>query len=111
MACGTPVVATAVGALPEVIAAGGGGVLAARDDARGIAQQIETLLAYPERRQTLGAAGRRGVQAAYAWPQVAARTAEVYAELLQRRGRPASRSTSDSPGKRRASASSPASAP
>lgn len=82
MACGTPVVATAAGALPEVIQTGGGGLLVPRGDARGMARQIAALLADPERRRALGAAGRRGVEVAYAWPRVAARTAEVYAELV-----------------------------
>jgi glycosyltransferase involved in cell wall biosynthesis len=110
MACETPVVATAAGALPEVIETGGGGVLTPRDDARGIAREIDELLANPARRRALGEAGRRGVVSAYAWPSVASRTAEVYSELVSRRGRPASTMTSASAGKRPASASSVASA-
>ena len=115
MACGTPVVATAAGALPEVIETGGGGVLAPRDDPQGLAQCIAALLADPDRRRALGRAGRRGISAAYGWPSVARRTADVYAEVVvehaSRRGRPATRITSATAGARRASASSPASNP
>src|SRR5262245_32170731 len=77
MACGTPVVAAAAGALPEVVGTGGGGVLVARDDASALAAGIRELLADPARRAELGARGRAGIVAAYAWPSVAARTAEV----------------------------------
>jgi len=104
MACGTPVVANAAGALPEVVSTGGGGVLvdAARPDA--LARAIRSLLADVRARAELGAQGRKGVEAAYAWPRVAARTAEVYAELVAaRRGRPASTSTSAAAGQRAAS--------
>jgi len=108
MACETPVVACAGGALPEVIETAGGGLLAPCDNADALARAIRTLLEEPERRQALGRAGRRGVEAAYAWPRVAARTAEVYDELLEeRRGRPAMSTTSASPGSLRASASKP----
>ena len=112
MACGTPVVACAGGALPEVLATSGGGLLSPCDDPAALAHAIRELLEDPDRRRALGEAGRRGVEAAYGWPRVAARTAEIYADLLEeRRGRPAMSTTSASPGSFRASASSPTSAP
>jgi glycosyltransferase involved in cell wall biosynthesis len=104
MACGTPVVACAAGALPEVVETGGGGVLVAGDDPGALAAGIRALLADPARRAELGARGRTGIVAAYAWPSVAARTAEVYAELLAaRRGRPARITTSAAAAERLAS--------
>jgi glycosyltransferase involved in cell wall biosynthesis len=107
MACGTPVVATAAGSLPEVIGAGGGGILVEPGSPQALAKGIAQLLEQPAARAELGARGRRGVEAAYAWPRVAEATAEVYAELLrERRGRPASTTTSASDGRPRASASS-----
>ncbi len=107
MACGTPVVATSAGALPELIEEGGGGLLVAPGSAEALAHGIALLLAQPSARAELGALGRKGVLAAYAWPRVAERTAEVYAELDRRRsGRPASSTTSAPPGQRRAHASS-----
>jgi len=110
MACGTPVVACRSGALPEVIEVGGGGLLAERDDPDSIAAQIRRLLDNHELRAKLAARGRDRVVAAYAWPRVAKATADVYAEVLAERGRPARTTTSENAGTRRANQSSPSSA-
>jgi glycosyltransferase involved in cell wall biosynthesis len=111
MACGTPVVACAAGALPEVVTTGGGGVLVPPRDPTALADGIARLLAQPATRAELGVLGREGVRAAYAWPTVARRTAAVYEEALAaRRGLPASTTTSARPGSRPARASRPASA-
>ncbi len=97
MACGTPVVATRAGALPEVIATGGGGVLVQRDDPEELAKELARLLEQPEMRGELGARGRIGTERAYSWPRIATATAAVYAEAIaERRGRPASTITSAS---------------
>jgi glycosyltransferase involved in cell wall biosynthesis len=113
MACGTPVVAAATGALPEVLRRGGGGILVPHDQPEALAKAIASLLEQPAARARLGSQGSRGIAEAYSWPSVAAATAEIYAETLAaarvRRGRPASRTTSASAGARRASPSSPAS--
>jgi len=107
MACGTPVVASAAGALPEVMRTAGGGLVVPKGDADALARAIATLLADPERRRRLGAEGRGRVVDAYSWERVAARTVGVYRELLaERRGRPASTITSAHSGARRASPSS-----
>jgi len=104
MACGTPVVANAAGALPEVVSTGGGGVLVDASRPDELARAIRALLADSRARTELGVQGRKGVETAYAWPRVAARTADVYAELLAaRRGRPARTSTSAAAGQRAAS--------
>jgi glycosyltransferase involved in cell wall biosynthesis len=104
MACGTPVVANAAGALPEVVSTGGGGVLVDAARPESLASGIRALLADERARAEFGAQGRQGVEAAYAWPRVAARTADVYAELLAaRRGLPARTSTSAAAGQRAAS--------
>ena len=82
MACGTPVVATDAGALPEVVGVGGGGVLVPRDDAESLAKAIRGLLEQPETRRALAERARHRVEAAYAWPRVAARTALEYRHVL-----------------------------
>jgi glycosyltransferase involved in cell wall biosynthesis len=111
MACGTPVVATSAGALPEVLATAGGGVLVPVDDPRAMARGVAELLDAPERRAQLGARGRRGVVEAYSWPRIARTTAESYAEVAAEwRGRPESTTTSARLGTRRANQSSARSA-
>jgi len=109
MACGTPVVACRSGALPEVVETGGGGILVERDDPASLAAGIRRLLDDSALREELGARGRERIVAAYAWPRVAAATAEVYADVLAARGRPARTTTSDSAGNRPAIQSSPSS--
>jgi len=85
MACGTPVVATRAGALPEVVETGGGGRLVELGSASALARGLSALLADDALRQDLGERGRKGVLAAYGWPSVAERTAGVYREVLRER--------------------------
>jgi glycosyltransferase involved in cell wall biosynthesis len=98
MACGTPVVAAASGALPEVVRAGGGGILVPPENSEALAKAIAALAEQPEARRALGARAPGRIEAAYSWARVAARTAGVYAELAEtaasRRGRPARTTTS-----------------
>lgn len=99
MACGTPVVATRAGALPEVIGLTRGGVLVDNDSPEALARGIEQLLGDPARRSALGTLGRARVVEHLSWRRVALATAEGYAEVLaERRGRPTSTITSESPG-------------
>ncbi|MCZ7569135.1 MAG: glycosyltransferase family 4 protein [Ardenticatenaceae bacterium] len=63
LACGTPVVATTAGSLPETV--GPGGLLVPPRDSGALAEAINDLLADPARRQALGAAGRAHVQARF----------------------------------------------
>lgn len=59
-----------------------GGLLAA--DARGFAAAIRKLLDAPAFARKLGQAGYETVARSYTWPSVAARVAELYAEIAQR---------------------------
>jgi glycosyltransferase involved in cell wall biosynthesis len=99
MACGTPVVATRAGALPEVIGLSQGGVLVDNESPEALAQGIAQLLGDPSRRHSLGIRGRARVVEHLSWRRVAIATAEGYAEVLaERRGRPTRTITSESPG-------------
>jgi glycosyltransferase involved in cell wall biosynthesis len=106
MACGAPVVASAAGALPEVVETGGGGILVPPGDPDALAKAIASLHEQPEARRRLAAQARERIVASYSWPRIAARTAELYAALVAARGRPASTTTSASAGARDAQASS-----
>lgn len=106
MACGTPVVASAAGALSEVVRAAGGGVLVPPGDPEALAKAIAGLLEQPELRARLGGRARERVVARFAWPRIARATVDVYRAVLAERGRPASTTTSAQSGIQRAPASS-----
>jgi len=87
MACGTAVVASDVGGIPEVVDDGTTGLLVHFDEhavnefRTGIADAVNTLLADPARARALGAAGRARAVADFEWAQAAARTVEIYRGL------------------------------
>ncbi len=100
MACGTPVVACRAGSLPEVMQLTGGGLLVDKDDPAALAKGIHTLLRANDERERIGKEARARVVEHLSWPQVAAATARVYAEVLEeRRGRPTRTITSESSGR------------
>jgi glycosyltransferase involved in cell wall biosynthesis len=84
-ACGTPVIATTAGALPEVIAGGETGLLVPPGDASALADAIAMLLADPDRRVAMGAAGVERINAQFSWRTCARRTAELYEDVVSRR--------------------------
>jgi glycosyltransferase involved in cell wall biosynthesis len=92
MAAGLPVVATRAGALPEVVVDGETGILVERGDAEGLAAAIAKLLADPQLRGRMGAAGRERVRRLFTWDRSVARLEELYGSIL---GRSASASTVD----------------
>jgi glycosyltransferase involved in cell wall biosynthesis len=59
MAAGLPVVATAVGGVPDIVADGETGLLVPPRDPAALAKAIERLAADPDLRAAMGAAGRR----------------------------------------------------
>jgi glycosyltransferase involved in cell wall biosynthesis len=87
MACGTPVVATTAGAFPEVVAAGETGVLVPPGDGVALADAIQSLLADPDRRMRMGAAGVERIERHFSWRACAEKTAALYAEVIDRRRR------------------------
>ncbi|MEV0947620.1 glycosyltransferase family 4 protein [Rhodococcus sp. NPDC049939] len=79
MACGTPLVASRAGAIPEVVGTdGNAGILVTPGDPQELADVLGALLDDPQRRSELGAAGRRRVLERYSWAAVAAMTAQTY---------------------------------
>ncbi|TFV91627.1 glycogen synthase [Blastococcus sp. CT_GayMR20] len=90
-ACGTAVVASAVGGIPEVVADGRTGLLVPYDPAdeagfeSGLAARMSELLADPGRAAAMGAAGRERVLAEFGWPAIAQQTVEVYSAVLAAR--------------------------
>jgi D-inositol-3-phosphate glycosyltransferase len=81
MACGVPVVASAVGGLVDTVVDGVTGVHVPPRRPRLLASVVAALLADPRQRATLGAAGARRARRRYGWDRIAASTLEVYAGL------------------------------
>src|SRR5918996_4047923 len=85
MSCGLPVVATKVGALPEVLGRDGDAAfLVPARDASALAAAVGRLLVEEEQRARMGAAGRRRVLDGYTWEASARATVDCYGEVLDR---------------------------
>ncbi len=82
MACGVPLVSTDGGALPEVVGAAAMVVPTQSPDA--LAQAIDSLLRDPQRRASLGQAGRERILDNFSWERCAQRMSDYYAEMLAR---------------------------
>jgi alpha-maltose-1-phosphate synthase len=83
MACGSAVVASKVGGIPEVVVDGETGLLVPPEDPASLAVALNELARDPERAAAMGRAGRERAVAEFDWSAIAARTAELYAELVR----------------------------
>ncbi|MCW2501393.1 MAG: glycogen synthase [Frankiales bacterium] len=84
MACGTAVVASRVGGIPEVVEDGVTGLLVDLGEGfeERLAAAVTSLLNDPARAAAMGAAGRARAVAEFAWDAIARRTVEVYRSVL-----------------------------
>ncbi|MFI6007648.1 glycogen synthase [Streptomyces sp. NPDC051243] len=88
MACGTPVVASQVGGIPEVVEDGKTGLLVPLDDdveafEAGLARALDSVIGDPETARRMGEAGRERAVGEFGWDAVARRTARLYGEILK----------------------------
>jgi len=83
MAFGKPVVGTAVGGVPEVVADGDTGLLVPPGDPEALADAVCTLLADPERAQGMGERGRQRAAAHFGIDLMIERTKAVYADVMR----------------------------
>jgi glycosyltransferase involved in cell wall biosynthesis len=75
---GVAVIATPVGAIPEVIEDGCNGILAPPRDVESLARSIERLIVDAELRRSLGAAARRTHADRYQFEKYVFRLAEIW---------------------------------
>ena len=83
MASGKPVVATAPGGPSETVVDGETGFLVPPSDASAMAQALEVLLADPQKRVSMGEAGRRRAREVFALPRYVREFEELYDAVLQ----------------------------
>ena len=88
MACGTAVVASDVGGIPEVVINGSTSTLVHYDEAdtesfeRDLAAAINTMVADRERARAFGLAGRTHAVEDFSWATIAAQTVDIYRSLI-----------------------------
>lgn len=85
MAVGLPVVASNVGAIPEIIDVPDGGVLLDPEDVDGFARAIAHLQTHPELRDEMGRYNREKAQRNYDYDAVVKRLCSVYDDVLEGR--------------------------
>ncbi|WP_406322712.1 glycogen synthase [Streptomyces sp. NBC_00519] len=85
MACGTPVVASQVGGIPEVVDDGKTGLLVAVDDdfEAGLTRALDQVIGDPEAARRMGEAGRERAVGEFGWDAVARRTVRLYKDTLK----------------------------
>ncbi len=84
MACETPVVASAVGGVVEVVVDGETGFLVKPGDPEALARAVNALLKNTNLARSFGRAGRRRAQTHFSWESVARQVRDVYREVCAR---------------------------
>jgi len=82
MACGRPVIGSAVGGITYTVADGATGLLVPPRDPTALAAALRDLLTQPVRRMQMGQAARARVERDFTWTTVARRTAALYESLI-----------------------------
>lgn len=88
MACGTAVVASDVGGIPEVVVDGETGTLVHYEESdpegfeRGIAAAVNNMVADRDRAAKVGQAGKKRAEDVFSWENIAEQTVEVYKSLM-----------------------------
>ena len=83
MACGTPVIGTAVGGIKTTVVDGETGYLVPPNDPDTLAERLAWLYRHPHLAQRLGWAGMRRAYQHYTWSNVAGQLVDVYENVLE----------------------------
>jgi len=82
MSAGLPIVASGVGAVPEIVEDGVTGILVPPDDPQALANALSRLIDEPALGRRFGAAGFRRLESAFSPEEMGDRTSALYASLL-----------------------------
>jgi D-inositol-3-phosphate glycosyltransferase len=82
MACGTPVIGSAVGGIKSTVVDGRTGYLVQPDDPAGLGRRLADLLQNPARARAFGRRAVRQANALYTWRGVSKSISNLYAEVL-----------------------------
>ncbi len=80
MSCGTPVIATDGGSLPEVV--GDAGIIVPHSNPPALARAIAAMLDDPDMRARYGQAGRERILAKFKWERAARECVEIYRQTI-----------------------------
>lgn len=84
LGCGTPVVVTDAGSLPEVVGEGEGGFIVPTGDSRALASAIERITRDPSLAREMGSKGRKRMERLFSWDRTASHTEKVYEIAAER---------------------------
>ena len=87
MAMGKPVIATAVGGIPEIVTSGVNGLLIPPEDPAALAKALVQVLGDPGSARRLGEEGRRLVEKEYTVEKMAEKVYRVYQQVYERKQR------------------------
>jgi glycosyltransferase involved in cell wall biosynthesis len=81
---GTPVIASRVGGIPDIVEDGVSGLLVPPGDADALAAAVRRVRDDPALARRLGEAGRRRLREQFSWPTIVQRWLDLYTELVTR---------------------------
>ncbi len=81
MSCGTPVIATNGGSLPEVV--GDAGLVVQHSNPPALAEAIAKMLDNPQMREAYGRSGRERILAEFKWERAARQCADIYRQTIE----------------------------
>ena len=83
MACGTPVICTDIGGMPEIVKDGKDGFIVPVNDPKSLEEKIRYFIDNPEESKRMGDNARKKILADFTWDAVARRCIEAYEKLLR----------------------------
>ena len=84
-ASGVPIVASAVGGIPEIVHHGVTGLLVTPADAEALESAVDQMLAQPQRAEKMAVAARRLVEVTFSVPAMVQGNLAIYQRLLARK--------------------------